>query len=227
MEFVFVRHGQPEWSRDGITQPDPGLTGLGEAQAKRVADRLADGHRPVTEIIVSPATRSQQTAAPIVAATGLEPVTIDDLVEIKMPNWEGELEETVQRVFREARHRPPEVWWEGLTGGESFRDFHERITGTLRLILADRGITPDPDRPHLWNHAGGDGRVVIVAHGGTNAVALTMLLGVDPTPWEWERFILAHASMARVRAVALAGAHVFSLRTFNDQEHIPRDQRSR
>ncbi len=228
MEFVFIRHGQPAWSVDGISQPDPYLTDLGNLQARAAATRLGAAKRPITEILVSPAQRAQETAAPLAETTGLTPTTIDDLVEIKMPNWEGTPEETVQRIFSEARGRPPEDWWEGLSGGESFRDFHHRITGCLHGILADRGITPDEERrAHLWAHAGGKGRIAIVAHGGTNSVALTFLLGVEPTPWEWERFLLGHASIARVRAIPLAGAHVFSLRAFNDQEHLQADERSR
>lgn len=228
MELVFIRHGQPQWSVDGLSQPDPVLTPRGHDQARLAADRLRAAARPVTEILVSPAQRSQETAAPLVAATGLAPVTIDDLAELRMPDWDGQPEETVQRIFSEARNRPPEEWWEGISGGESFRAFHNRVTTALHKILADRGITPDAGgRPHLWDHAGGDERIAIVAHAGTNAVALGFLLGVEPTPWEWERFILAHASFARIRAIPLAGAHVFSLRTFNDQEHLPHDLRSR
>jgi len=228
MEFVFVRHGQPEWSRDGISQPDPRLTDIGQRQAQHMAERLAGGVRPVTEILVSPALRSQQTATPLAEATGLQPVTIPDIVEIRNPDWTDQPEAEVQRIFDEARLRPPEEWWDGITGGESFRDFHIRITSAVRGILGDRGIAPDRDgRPHLWDGAGDDRRVVVVAHAGTNSVALTFLLGVEPTPWEWERFVLGHASLARVCAIPLAGDHVFSLRSFNDQEHLPRALRSR
>lgn len=228
MEFVFIRHGQPQWSVDGMSRPDPVLTELGRSQAVQAAERLANAARPITEILVSPAMRSQQTAEPLAEATGLTPVTIDDLLEIQMPDWEGTPEETVQKLFVSARKRPPEEWWDGLSGGESFRGFHDRVTRGIQSILSERGISPDGDaRPHLWDHAGGDGRIAIVAHGGTNSVALTFLLGVEPTPWEWERFLLAHASIARVRAIPLAGAHVFSLRAFNDQEHLPADMRSR
>lgn len=228
MEFVLIRHGQPRWSIDGISQPDPGLTELGWRQAEAAASRLAGSPRPISEILVSPATRSQETAAPLAAATGLEPTTVDGLLEIQMPDWQGTPEETVQKLFTEARGRPPAEWWDGLTGGESFRDFHNRVTTAFETILAERGITPDSmHRPHLWDHAGGDRRIAIVAHGGTNSVALTFLLGVEPTPWEWERFLLAHASIARVRAIGLAGAHIFSLRAFNDQEHLQPEMRSR
>lgn len=228
MELVFVRHGQPEWSRAGLSQPDPVLTDLGREQAARMAKRLAGAERPITEILVSPALRSQETAAALVEATGVVPVTVDDLVEMRNPDWEGQPEAEVQRVFSEARSRPPEEWWDGITGGESFRDFHVRVTNAVRRILGDRAITPDAEgRPHLWDNAGGRGRVAVVAHAGTNSVALTFLLGVEPTPWEWERFVLGHASIARVKAVPLAGDHVFSLRSFNDQQHLPADLRSR
>lgn len=228
MEFVFIRHGQPAWSVDGLSQPDPELTELGHGQAKLAAERLANAARPITEILVSPALRSQETAAPLAEATGLTPVTVDGLLEIQMPDWEGKPEETVQRIFTDARNRPPEDWWDGLTGGESFRRFHDRITRCIDDILSDRGISADTTQgAHLWDHAGGEGRVAVVAHAGTNSVALAYLLSVDPTPWEWERFVLGHASIARVRAIPLAGAHVFSLRAFNDQEHLPPDMRSR
>lgn len=226
MELIFIRHGQPAWSVDGWSQVDPFLTDVGREQAELAARRLAT-ERPLTEIIASPALRSQQTAEPIAGLTGLPVVTVDDIVEIKMPDWTGELEETVQDIFAVSSRRSPDEWWEGLDGGESFRDFHERVTKALQILLAERGIEPHPDHRHLWQVRNDADRIAIVAHGGTNAVALTYLLGVDPTPWEWERFILYHASFARVRAIPLAGAHVFSLRTFNDREHLPPELRTR
>lgn len=226
MEIIFVRHGQPAWSVDGWSQVDPHLTPLGVTQAELATKRLV-GERPLTELLASPAARAQETAQPLAELSGLELQTVPDLTEIKMPDWSGELEETVQRIFAESMHRDPEAWWEGLPGGESFRDFHERITETMRSLLEERGITPIADRPHLWHVEDDTQRIAIVAHGGSNAVALTYLLNVDPTPWEWERFILYHAAMARVRAIPLAGAHVFSLRTFNDREHLPAAMRTR
>jgi probable phosphoglycerate mutase len=227
MELLFIRHGQPAWSVDGFSQPDPHLTELGKRQADLAAARVADGDPPLTELVVSPALRAQETAAPMATLTGLPIETVDDIVEIRMPDWSGELEATVQRIFADARHRPPDDWWEGLEGGESFRDFHERITRSFTAVLGARGVHPDPERQHLWTVRDPDQRIAIVAHGGTNAVAIGFLLGVDPAPWEWERFILYHASFARMRAIPLAGEHVWSLRTFNDREHLPQDARTR
>ena len=42
MEIVLVRHGQPEWVRDGRNVVDPPLTELGHRQAEAMAERLAD-----------------------------------------------------------------------------------------------------------------------------------------------------------------------------------------
>ena len=215
------------WAVNGLSQTDPFLTDLGHEQADLAAKRIASEPRQATELVVSPALRSQQTAKPIANATGLEISTVDDLVEVGMPDWSGVSEEAVIKIFKTTRHRSPEEWWEGLDGGESFREFHNRVTTTLDQLLAERGIVRDPSDPNLWHCDNEDARIVIVAHGGTNSVALTHLLGVPPSPWEWEKFVLFHASFARVKVLPLAGNHVMSLRTFNDQDHIPLDKRSR
>jgi probable phosphoglycerate mutase len=138
MDIVFVRHGQPQWAVDGLTQPNPFLTNRGEQQAMLAADRLGSDRTHATELIVSPALRSQQTAAPIATATGLSPVTVENLVEVKMPDWEGVSEEAVIEIFKSSKDRTPDEWWDGLPGGESFRTFHNRVTGALDLLLAQR-----------------------------------------------------------------------------------------
>ena len=227
MDIVFVRHGQPQWAVEGITQPNPYLTEKGVQQARLAADRLGSDAKPVTELIVSPALRSQQTAAPISETTGLTPLTIENLVEVKMPDWEGVTEEAVIEIFKNSKDRTPDEWWDGLDGGESFRTFHNRVTGAVDLLLAQQGVTRDESDPQLWHMKEDPGRIVIVAHGGTNSVCLTHLLGIPPAPWEWEKFVLFHGSFARVKMIPLAGAYVPSLRTFNDQDHIPMDVRSR
>ncbi len=228
MELIFVRHGQPAWSVDGFSQVDPELTPLGISQARAVAARLAADDPLPAEILVSPATRARQTAAALAESVNLTPSVVPDIIEIQMPDWTGKPEMEVQRIFRDSRERPPEDWWDGLQDGESFRAFHTRVTDAMQRILAERSVTPDPSgHRHLWRVETDPRRIVIVAHGGTNAVALGWLLGVEPTPWEWERFILGHASLARLRAIPLAGGHVFSLRAFNDREHLAVSMRTR
>jgi probable phosphoglycerate mutase len=227
MDIVFIRHGQPKWAVDGLSQIDPYLTELGHQQARLAAERIADDRTPATELIVSPALRSQQTAEPISESTRLGMTTVDDLLELQLPDWRGVTEEKVIEIFRTTKHRSPDEWWDGLPGGEPFRTFHNRVTTALDVLLAERGMVRDPIDPQLWQVQDDSGRIVIVAHGGTNSVCLTHLLGIPPAPWEWEKFVLFHASFARVKMIPLAGAYVPSLRTFNDQDHIPLDLRSR
>ena len=211
-----------------MSQTDPHLTELGHEQARLAAERIAaDPKAAAAELIVSPAIRSQETAEPIASETGLPIQTIDDLLELRMPNWEGVTEAAVVQIFLDTKHRTPDEWWDGLPGGESFRDFHDRVTAALDGLLAERGMVRDESNRQLWHVERDPGRLVIVAHGGTNSVCLTHLLGIPPAPWEWEKFVLFHASFARVKMIPLAGAHVPSLRTFNDQDHIPRELRSR
>jgi broad specificity phosphatase PhoE len=228
MDILFVRHGQPQWAVDGLSQIDPHLTELGRKQAELAAHRIAtDPKATAAELIASPATRSQETALPVARETKLPIETIDGLLEIQMPDWRGVTEEVVIDIFKTTRHRSPDEWWDGLPGGESFRDFHDRVTTSLDALLAKRGITKNVEDPRLWDIANDPGRIVIVAHGGTNSVCLAHLMGAPPSPWEWEKYVLFHASFARVKFIPLAGAHVSSLRTFNDQDHIPPELRSR
>lgn len=228
MELWFIRHAEPAWAVDGMSQRDPFLTERGRRQAELLAGRLAGRDTSFTGLLVSSALRSQQTAQPIGDALGMEIETVEGLTEIKMPDWTGTPEAMVQQIFDDSYRRPPSEWWEGLEGGESFRDFHDRITTTIDGILQSHGVTRDSTDPtQLWEMGPPDERLLVVAHGGTNAVALAYLLGAAPTPWEWERLVLGHASIASMVAKALGGGHIMSMRTFNDQEHLPAEMRTR
>jgi broad specificity phosphatase PhoE len=222
MRLLLVRHGQPRWSMDGAAINDPGLTELGADQARAAAERL-QMEPDLTELVVSPARRSQETAAPIAERCRLPVVTDDWLHEIRLPAaWDGTPAEEVGRVLTEARTRPASDWWDGLPGGESFGDFHERVTNGLDATLRRWGVTrhgADPD--NLWSLPDDSPRtIVVVAHAGTNSLVLGHLLGLQPTPWEWERFASDHASVTELRTTPIAGGHIFSLQSFSDTRHL-------
>ena len=223
MELVLVRHGQPAWTRDRSAQVDPELTDLGHRQALLTAERLAATR--FDRLLVSTATRAQQTAAPIRAQ--LDGVAAEDrewLHEIRSPGaWQGTPVEEIGRVLREARIRPRADWWDGLPGGESFRDFHARVTSGLEAELAALGVDHDPSSG-LWRVPEEDQRrLLMVAHAGTNSVVLGRLLGLEPEPWEWERFASDHTSLTLLRSVPIGGGHIFSLQRFSDVSHLPPD----
>lgn len=223
MEIVLVRHAQPRWSANGRAQVDPGLTELGARQAALVAERLSSWS--FDRILVSTATRSQETAAPIRAALRHVPTEDRDwLHEIRSPStWQGTPAEEVGRVLEEARERPRDAWWDGLPDGESFIDFHERVTAGLQMELQEVGVERTDDR--LWRvPATAPDRLLMVAHAGTNSVVLGFLLGLQPEPWEWERFASNHASVTVLRTTPIAGHHIFSLQSFSDVSHLEPDE---
>lgn len=210
-----------------MAQRDPELTALGHEQAQRTAKHLVNAY-DVTHVVHSTARRAVETAAPLLELTGLEPTISAEIREIDMPKWDAIEDAQVLEIFRKARRRPPAAWWAGLEGGESFVDFRQRVVAALDAILEDHGITwHTQDHPHLWDSRGDDGRVAIIAHGGTNAVAITHLLGMEPTPWEWERLPLGHTSVTHLKAIGLAGAHAFTLQAYNELIHLPEAIRTR
>lgn len=219
MEIVLVRHAQPEWARDAEAQVDPGLTTLGRQQAEHVAERLAA--ESFDEVLLSTARRAQQTAEPILEAITTPWVENRAwLHEIHMPAaWQGTPAAEVGRVLRNARDRTRDEWWEGMPGGETFHDFHARVTIGLRNEFAERGVVQRPDA--LWEIPDEPYRVLVVAHAGTNSVVLGHLLGLDPEPWEWERFASDHASITTLDSTPIARRWIFSLQTFSDTAHLP------
>ena len=73
----------------------------------------------------------------------------------------------------------------------------------------------------LWEVPAGVPDLLLIAHAGTNSVVVGHLLGLEPEPWEWERFASDHASVTRLRSTPIAGAHIFSLQGFSDVGHLP------
>lgn len=220
MELVLVRHAQPEWNRGRAAQVDPRLTELGQQQAELLARCMRDER--FDEVLVSTARRARRTAAPL-----LEVVTADRvderawMHEIHMPaSWQGTPAQEVGRAMAAARDRTREAWWDGMPGGESFHDFHARVTLGLTNELAEHGVERDDQL--LWTvpEEVVGRRLLLVAHAGTNSVVLGHLLGLSPEPWEWERFASAHASVTVLRTTPIAGRHIFSLERFSDTSHL-------
>lgn len=225
MEIVLIRHGQPEWTKDGLNVVDPPLTDLGHEQAQLMAESLAG--EPFDEVLVSPLLRARQTAAPLFERLG-RPETIEPwLEEIRDPSWHGTPREKAEHAFQELRDRPAQERWHGLIGGESIREFTDRIHIGASEFLRRRGIEQREHDLPIWTAGDFGKRIALVAHAGTNSVTIGHMLGLDPTPWEWERFVIGHASISRIEALPLQDGWTFSLTSLSNSEHIPAERRSR
>lgn len=223
MEIVLVRHGQPAWSVDGVAYNDPGLTDLGHEQAARMAERVAN-MGDIDHFLVSPMVRARETAAPLARLLDREPTVLSWLREIGLPpDWDGAPIDRIAEVFRKQRGRDREQWWEPVApGAEPFSSFHRRVSRGTELALREVGVEPHPRDPEaVWDVQDPDpGRIVVVAHAGTNSAILGRLLGLEPRPWEWERFASRHASVSFLSTTEIGPGWIFALDRFSGVGHL-------
>jgi probable phosphoglycerate mutase len=224
VEITLIRHAEPEWVRDGLNVDNPPLTMRGHDQAKRLADWLRGEH--FDEVLVSPLRRTRQTAEPILEALGHDLVFEPRLEEIRNPIWHGTPVERAEAAYRAEREKTSVERWSGLDGGENVGDFVQRINLGCKLFLEERGMTPiDGDLP-VWTTGPKNHRVALIAHAGTNSVVICHLLGLAATPWEWERFVLGHASISRVVSMDMKDGSSFGVSRLSTLEHLPADMRT-
>jgi probable phosphoglycerate mutase len=200
-EILLVRHGESAPLREGVPVPlagghgDPPLDPVGEREAEAVADRL--GSEDLAAIYVSTLQRTAQTAAPLVARRGIEPVVEPDLREVFLGEWEGEL-------FRKyATERHPlviqsftEQRWDVIPGAEPPDDFRARVMGAITRI-ADR----HPDQA-----------VAVFTHGGV--IAEVMAIASQSRP-----FAFLGADNGSISHVVITPDR-WIVRRFNDTSHI-------
>ena len=225
MEIVFIRHGQPEWIRNGLNVANPPLTELGHEQARAMARALAS--ESFDEVYASPLLRARQTAAPLFEALGRTEQIAPWLEEIRDPGWHGTPQEKAQAAYDELRTRPVDDRWDGLHGGESIRDFTKRIRRGSDAFFTHRGMQRSSHDLPIWQIDEPGRRIALVAHAGTNSVSIAHLLGMQPTPWEWDRFVIGHTAISRLEALELHDGFTFSLSKLSDVEHLDAVQRTR
>ena len=225
MQIVLIRHGQPEWVREGLNVMNPPLTEVGREQSRRLAEHLGD--ETFDEILASPLVRARETAAPLLERAGRDEVIDPWLEEIRDPSWHGTPAEKAQQLYRELAERAANERWDGLIGGESIRDFAARIHAGANEFLRSRGIERIDHELPLWSIEEPGRTIALFAHAGTNSIAIGHLLGLDPTPWEWDRFVLGHTSVSRLEALPVKEGYAFSLTSLSNLEHLPDDLRTR
>ncbi|KRC61891.1 phosphoglycerate mutase [Agromyces sp. Root81] len=148
-QIHLVRHGEV-FNPQGVLYgrlSGYGLSDLGRSMAQAAADDLVTRDRAVTALVSSPLQRTQQSAEPIAAAFGLEPVLDDRVIEPEN-RFEGKRMRGPEGALRDIRNwrllvNPWEPSW-----GEPFRS------------IADRMLAAIGD---AWQAADG-GDVVIVSH---------------------------------------------------------------
>lgn len=200
MTVYLVRHGETAHNRDGLTlgRADPGLTEKGIAQARAVADRLADA--PVTRVLSSPLSRAMTMATFVSERHGITPTVMDALTELDIGETEG-------LGFALMRERYPDflkAWasdhgWQARMpgGGESIEDIANRLHPLAEDLLAVES-----------------GDVVVVSHNFTLRVLACQMLGISPS-----RFRSVEVGLASISAFTVRGGRC-AVRSVNDRCHL-------
>jgi 2,3-bisphosphoglycerate-dependent phosphoglycerate mutase len=224
MELFLCRHAQPQWVKDDLCVDNPPLTELGRRQASLLGARLS--RERFDHIFVSPLLRTRQTAEPILSALKRDEVIQPWLEEIRSPIWHGSPGERAAKAYKEERSCKTRERWHGLEGGETVKDFVARIHLGAEKFLAEHGVYRIEHELPVWHIEDPGERIACVAHAGTNSTVICHLLGLTPTPWEWERFVLGHASITKLEALKIGDGYTFALSPLSDLEHIPAEDRS-
>ncbi len=203
-EVVLVRHGASQAHVPGEPfeviaggHADPPLAPEGRAQAERVGARLA-AEAPHA-VFVTPLQRTAQTAAPLLAATGLDPTVIPELREVHLGAWEGgELRVRLAHGDPLARRTIAEERWSIIPGAEEPDAFAARTRAGLDAVIAASGAGTS---------------AVAVVHGGVIGELCRQATGSRP-------FAFIHADNGSLtRLVAFPGGRLL-LRSFNDTSHL-------
>ena len=157
MKLYVARHGETEWNAQGriCGRTDIPLTERGEAQAKALAEKMAD--KGIDLIIASPMIRARQTAAAVSQEIGIPVLTDDRLIEQDYGIYEGKdrLDAGFLANKRRFAYRYP--------GGESMMAVAHRVYGLLEELK-----TRCPGKT-----------ILLVCHGGVCRIICTYFEDLD------------------------------------------------
>jgi broad specificity phosphatase PhoE len=152
--MILLRHGQSEFNLHfTATRQDPGivdarLTPLGHEQAEAAADTLC--HERISRIIVSPYTRTLQTAAPIARTLGV-PVFVNSIVRERY-KFACDIGSPRIELERDWPHHDfstiEEVWWPAI------EETTESIIDRAHLFRAEMAALPDWSDTLVVSHWG-------------------------------------------------------------------------
>ena len=164
MKILLARHGETRWNAEGRYQGqrDIPLSDVGEAQARKLGERLADV--AITRALASPLARATLTAQLALGPRASQLQQDADLQEIAHGEWEGLL-------ASEIRERDPErlrAWREApetvqMPGGESLQQVLDRAWPALQRACAGLGESDT---------------LLLVAHDAVNRVLLCRIMGL-------------------------------------------------
>ncbi|MBQ6441592.1 MAG: histidine phosphatase family protein [Lachnospiraceae bacterium] len=226
MKLIFVRHGEPDYEHDTLTD-------RGRKEAKALIPRAADWKKQ--EIFVSPLGRAQLTAriALELPETGETPYpTLDWLREFdaRINRPDAPDKESIAWDWlpgdwmREEAHFQRASWNLSPVFAQSdAKEKYEHVCSELDLLLAAHGYARDGgerDVPLYLVEKESRAVLVFFCHFGLTCVALSHLTGVSPMVL-WHGFCAAPASVTEVLTEERKkGIASWRVSTFGDTSHL-------
>ncbi len=217
MKLLIIRHGDPDYERDSLTEK-------GWKEAEYLAERIS--RLNVRDFYVSPLGRAKDTASLTLKKMGRTATECE---------W---LREFSPRVPRPDHHEPPLVWdWlpQDWTREESYYQYdhwtetdimqaghvkeeYDRITACFDRLLADYGYIRDG---HIYRvEQANNDMIVFFCHFGIGCVLIGHLLGISP-------MVLLHGVCAAPTSVATItteerrkGTASFRMSAYGDISHL-------
>ncbi len=214
MRILFVRHGEPDYARDCLTE-------AGKIQAAAVAERLAG--EGISEIYASPCGRASETASYTAARLKLPVTTLDYMHEIswggsRIPH-NGSPWALSDRMMEDGFDFRGQDWREHpFFRGNAATGYYGEITVKFDRFLAGHGYRHEGRR--FFCEGGTDKTVALFSHGGSGACVLAHLLNL-PFPYVASVMQYDFTSIITLAFPLKEGAYVFPrLELFNDCAHI-------
>lgn len=192
MELILIRHGLPlQVETEDGSPADPPLSEVGHQQAQRMAKWLEGEH--IDHLYSSPMQRAVQTAAPLAALKGLEPVLRDGVAE-----YDRQADHYIP--VEDLKKSDYDRWLRIMRGkvvDANFPKFCVEVVTTLNEIIAShRGKT-----------------VAVTCHGGVVNAWTAHVMGMEPKMF----FNPNYTSISRYMG---ASSGERSIITLNEHTHL-------
>ena len=191
MDLLLIRHALPQRVEVVGRPADPELAEAGHRQAMALAEWLS--HEPLHSLYVSPMRRARQTAQPLAAVTGIDPVVVEGVAE-----FDRDAEAYVPIEELKAANDPR---YQELLDGKYFEDgeldarsFQQTVVGAIDGIIADNRSRT----------------AAVVCHGGVINAFVGHVLGLD----DFMIFEPTYTGITRIRASSRGHRMIVTLNEF-------------
>ena len=219
MRIVFVRHGEPDYARDCLTE-------LGRVQAKKAAQRLLG--EGIGEIYASPLGRARETAQAAAEVLGLPVKTLDFMEEVRWGSADREelyagghpwaIADEMARQGMELNRAD----WRDAPWFRTNRvvECVDRVERGIDEWLAGFGYLREGKHYRHTAEEEQHKTVALFSHGGSSCAAMGHILGL-PFPYAIALLHLDFTGITVVRLDSRAGIGAIpQLKCSNDTAHL-------